>query len=90
MTVLQALPRNDDGHIVLKSAGRITRVDETTGEAEEIVLDVCTTEDAVVSLFGDLVHAEVPVSEQTYNALLAASSDAWREQWERWRSEGII
>lgn len=84
MTVLEALPRNDEGYIVLKGSAVIYRDDE------ELRVDAFTTDELVSKMFLSLVQVEVPVTQEQYDALIAASSAVWKEQWQRWRSEGII
>jgi len=84
MTILEVLPRNDEGFIVLAGAAVIQR------GGEEMRIDAYTTDEAVIALFGDLVESQVPITQEQYDALIDASSAMWKEQWQRWRGEGVI
>ena len=40
--------------------------------------------------FADFVNKEVPLSENDYQALLDASTDMWKLNWQEFRKQGII
>ena len=40
--------------------------------------------------FADFINKEVPLSETEYQALLDASTDLWKLNWQEFRKQGLI
>ena len=85
MTLIEALPRDEDGFIVLRGAA-VSHAGEETGQP----VDALATEETLRTMFGDAVDTNVPLSDGQFENLLQISTPLWKAQWQRWRSEGII
>ena len=80
MTLLQALPRTDEGDIALPVAA-------IQGDTE---LPGTTTAEFVMETFGTVADKTVPLGDGDYESLLTASSHVWRLNWQRFREAGVI
>lgn len=80
MTLLEALPRADNGAIALPIAA-IQGVIEMPGT---------TTAEFVMEAFGAFADKAVPLGCGDYESLLVASSPVWRLNWQRLREAGVI
>jgi len=80
MTFLEALPKNEEGNIIVPVGGMI---DGEPVEGE-------TSEDFLKLAFGDYVNKEVHLSESDYQALLTLSKGNWILNWRIFREQGII
>ncbi len=80
MTLIEALPRDGEGAIVLPAAA-------IQGNTE---LSGTTTAEFVLEAFGAFAGKTVPLGGGDYESLLAASSPVWRRNWRRFREAGVI
>lgn len=81
MTLIEALPRNEEGDIVIPVAG-------ITGDGTR--LPGTTSENFLRAMFPDHVDLAVPLSEPDYQSLLDLSTPNWKLNWQEFRSAGII
>lgn len=79
MTLLEILPKNEFGEIVLAPGKSIA------GE----VHDATASPAWFAETFPDLAHATVPLADGQY-AKLKAIDSYWAQNAERWRDEGLI
>ena len=79
MLLVDVLPKNSDGDIVISPGGMIV------GEPVDGTVNV----DWFKANYPQFANAEVPLSDEQYQAL--QNIDAfWKQNAERWRAEGII
>lgn len=79
MTLLEALPKNNDGQIVLSPAG------EQDGKPLEGTVDPNWFE----TVFPTLANAEVPLSDENFQALRSIDM-FWTANADKWRDAGLI
>lgn len=80
MTLFEALPKSDN-QIVIPIGGVSTQ-----GEACPGIVDPNWLSQA----FAKFINLNVPLSEADYQALLDASSENWKLNWQEFRKQGII
>ena len=79
MTLLDKLPRSENGEIILSPGGKVDGTPVNT-----TVSPVWFSEN-----FPDLATAELPLTEDLFQRLRGIDP-YWRQNAERWRSEGLI
>lgn len=79
MTLIDKLPKNEEGQIILSPGGSIN------GKPVDGVVEPTWFSEN----FPEIANAEVPLGDKEYQALRGIG-DFWRQNAERWRAEGLI
>ena len=40
--------------------------------------------------YGDIMDAELPISDEIYNQILEMSTPAWKDIWQHWKVQGLF
>lgn len=79
MSLINALPKNDEGNIILSPGGK----------CEDILLDGEVEIDWFVKNYPELANSEVPLIDENF-AALKSIDDYWEQNAIQWRAGGFI
>ena len=76
MKLIDALPRSE--------------LDVTEGMIQLPEPNLAVSEKWMREFYGDIMDAELPISDEIYNQILEMSTPAWKDIWQKWKADGLF